>query len=75
MNNDLIKAIETYLDTRDKRYMFLLLEFKEVIPYINLEGTPNCVAWSIATEFKNRGKISNLVNIFNSKLGTNIVLQ
>ena len=64
----LIWALETYLDTRDKRFMFLRLMFPEVLPHIDLEGTPRQTAWAISNYFIKNESIGSLMKVVSNKL-------
>lgn len=68
-------ALEIHLDTRDKRYMFLRMEFKEILPMINIEGAPRHVAFEIYQTFKSQGMIGSLMACLNCKLDCNLYLE
>ena len=70
-----LKAIQDILDTRDKRYMFLRMEFKRLVPLINLEGTPINVSWNIYEEFRKQGMVGSLIATFNGKFDTDLMLE
>ena len=70
----LIKALEIELDTRDKRFMFLRMEFKELVSKINLEGSAHSVALNIYYEFEKQEMIGSLMACLNSKLDTDLYL-
>jgi hypothetical protein len=72
--NALIEALEFNLDTRDKRFMFLKMEFKKLVSRINLEGSAHETAWNILSEFEKQGMIGSLVATMNMKLDTNLYL-
>lgn len=71
----LITALESILDTREKRYMFLRMEFKELLPGIDLEGSSRNTAWNIYDEFRKQSMLSSLVAHLNKKLDAGIVFQ
>jgi hypothetical protein len=48
------------LDTRDKRFMFLKICFPEVIPYVNIEGSPKNACFAIYNELGKRGYLPEL---------------
>lgn len=73
--HNLLKSMEDILDTRDKRYMFLRMEFKETLPQINIEGTPSQTAFNIYCEFEDRSMLPNLIHTLNFKFGLNLKLQ
>jgi len=64
----LIWALETYLDTRDKRFMFLRLMFPEALPHIDLEGTPRQTAWAISNYFMKNESLNRLMKVISQKL-------
>ena len=69
------KSLSTILDTRDKRYMFLRMEFPRTISFINLEGAANYASHEIIEEFQKRGMLGSLIACLNSKLDTNLNLE
>lgn len=71
----ILAAIARELDTRDKRYMFLRINFHECLPAINLEGAPSDVAWNIYSEFSKRQLIGSLVACMNGQLDTGLILE
>lgn len=70
----LIETLQNELDTRDKRYMFLKMEFKTLLPKIQIEGSPRDAAWNIYTEFEKQGMIGSLIACLNSKLDCDLYL-
>lgn len=62
----LVSALENYLDTRDKRWMFLKIEFPKVISAVDLEGAPSIVAWNIYEEFKKQNMRGSLIACLNT---------
>ena len=73
IQKEVISALNNILTTTDKRYMFLKMEFPHVIPYINLEGSPNNVSTAIVSEFIRRGLVNKLINILNNKFNYKIL--
>lgn len=71
----LLKALEDILDTRDKRYMFLRMEFPNLIPYIQLEGSAQNTSFNIYIEFEKQGMIGSLIATLNSKFDLNLLLN
>ena len=71
----LLRALETILDTRDKRFMFLKIEFPKVLSFINLEGSSHVVSFGIYDEFRKRGMLGSLMATLNSKLDTDLYLE
>ena len=66
-------ALQEELDTRDKRYMFLRMEFREIISYINIEGSPRTTAWNIYSEFEKQGMLGSLMATMNCKFDLNLL--
>lgn len=66
--DSLIEALETVLDTRDKRFMFLRMEFRDVVSRINLEGSAHETAWNIYEEFRKQGMRGSLIACLNARL-------
>jgi len=70
--NELIKALCNYLDTRDKRFMFLKILFPILAYKINLEGSIKNTSWEIYNEFEKQEMLESLImglnNVFNLKL-------
>ena len=73
--NSLLDALETQLDTRDKRYMFIRMEFKKLVAQINLEGPSKQTAWNIYNEFEKQSMLGSLIACLNAKLDTEIILK
>ena len=71
----ILGAIARELDTRDKRYMFLRINFPKFLPAINLEGAPRDVAWNIYSEFEKQQMIGSLSACMNGQLDTGIILE
>ena len=71
--DQIIEAIESGLDTRDKRYMFMKIHFKDVLAYLNLEGTAHHCAWSIYIEFEKRNMLGQLVDCLNSTFDLSLI--
>jgi hypothetical protein len=69
---ELINAIAKELDTRDKRFIFLFLEFKSEAYSIDIEGPSTHCASNIILKFKSIGKLEKLINCFNLKFDYNI---
>jgi hypothetical protein len=74
-HDNLIKAIETHLDTRDKRFMFLKICFKDLVSRIQLEGPAHDVAWNIYSEFEKQQMLGSLMACINSYFETNLYLD
>ena len=73
--DNLLNVIETILDTRDKRYMFLRMEFKKILPMIDLEGSPRQTAWNIYCEFEKHSMLGSLIATINAKFDTEIEIE
>ena len=71
----LVEFLCNCLDSRDKRYMFLRLEFPKVISHIQLDGSAHYVSWQIIFEFENRNMLGSLIATLNAKLGANLDLE
>jgi cation transport regulator ChaB len=71
----LIKALETYLDTRDKRYMFLKISFRDLVSRINLEGSAHEVAWNIYSEFEKQQMLGSLMAHMNNVFDIDLYLN
>lgn len=67
LDEKLIKAIEQILDTRDKRFMFLKLEFPFMANKVILEDIIEICSYSIFIEFKKNNLLSDLMSIFELK--------
>jgi len=70
--DSLLNALETQLDTRDKRYMFIRMEFKRLVAQINLEGSSKQTAWNIYDQFEKQCMLGSLIACLNAKLDTDI---
>ena len=64
--DELIRAIETHLDTRDKRFMFLKISFPNILPQINIEGSQRDTGWKIYDAFDKHQMIGSLMAHMNS---------
>lgn len=64
----LLEILQKELDTRDKRYMFIRLEFPELTSRIDLEGSAYQSSCNIIFEFKKHQKIDKLIKISKKKL-------
>lgn len=64
--DDLIAALQRELDTRDKRFMFIKICFKEILPNIDLEGSPRGAAWNIYSEFQKQQMLGSLIASLNT---------
>lgn len=71
----LIEAMQTYLDTRDKRYMFLRINFREELPMIQIEGTPHETACHIFFEFEKRMMVGSLMACMNNNFDLDLMLE
>jgi len=71
----LIEALETKLDTRDKRYMFIRMEFKTLVARIDLEGSSHQAAWNIYSEFEKQCLLGSLIASLNAKLDTDVKFE
>jgi hypothetical protein len=63
------------LDTRDKRFMFLRLMFRDLVSHINLEGSAHEAAWNMYSEFEKQGMRGSLMACMNSYLDTDLYLE
>lgn len=75
MNEQIIRTLENYLDTRDKRYMFLKCMFPDDLPLINTEGSPREVALSIYRRFENNNMLGSLSACLNKVFETDITIN
>ena len=64
--DNIIKALEKELDTRDKRYMFLRLEFSDLLSRIVIEGSAFECAWNIYKYFEKSNMLGSLTATLNS---------
>jgi len=71
----LIEALQTHLDTRDKRFMFLKIEFRDLVSQINLEGSAVDTAWNIFSEFEKQQMLGSLMACINNIFDTNLYLD
>jgi hypothetical protein len=71
----LLEALETHLDTRDKRFMFLKINFKQVLPNINLEGSPRDASWNIYNEFEKQQMLGSLMACLNVQFDCDLLLE
>lgn len=60
INQELSSKISKVLDTRDKRFMFLLILFPKFVHNINLEGSSFYVAFEMVDYFNKQGMESEL---------------
>lgn len=70
----LINALCEELDTRDKRFMFIKMEFPKLVSRIQLEGSAYETAWEIYSEFEKQNMLGSLMACLNSKLNTELYL-
>ena len=71
----LIEALQTHLDTRDKRFMFLKIEFRDLVSQINLEGSAVDTAWNIFSELEKQQMLGSLMACINNIFDTNLYLD
>jgi len=71
----LIEALQTHLDTRDKRFMFLKIEFKDFVSQINLEGSAHDTAWNIYSTFEKNQMLGSLMACINNVFDTDLYLN
>lgn len=71
----LINALKSILDTRDKRFMFLRMEFNDLVSMINIEGSAHDTAWNIYLAFEKQQMLGSLMACLNSKLGADLYLE
>jgi len=55
--------------------MFFKITFKDLLPRMNLEGSPHDTAWSIYTEFEKQCMLGSLMACLNSYLDTDLYLE
>lgn len=67
-------TIQNTLDTRDKRWMFLKMEFPNILPYIQIEGTLDDTSHNIFFEFEKRNMVKLLATCLNTKFNTDLRL-
>lgn len=75
MRNEILNVLSKELDTRDKRYMFLKLNFPNTISKINLEGASYECAWLIFDEIRKHNKLEKLVELLNTHFNANITYE
>jgi len=68
------EAIEMHLDTRDKRFMFLKMSFPDILPLINIEGSPRDTSWGIFDLFQRQQMSGSLMAIMNSTFNLDLTL-
>jgi len=73
--DSLLSALETNLDTRDKRYMFLRITFKKLVASIDLEGSSRQAACNIYYEFEKQNMLGSLIACLNGEMDTEIVFE
>jgi len=73
MKESVIKVLSKELDTRDKRYMFLKLEFPKFVSRIDLEGSSYNVAHSIYGYINMQCATKDLIHILNLKFKAGIL--
>ena len=73
--NELIKAIEVYLDTRDKRFMFLKMSFPSILPQINIEGSQKETANNIYQMFEKQQMLGSFMSYMNATFDTDLLLS
>jgi len=72
MDKELIEIIEKELNTHDKRWMFLKLEFPLLVSKINLEGATSDTASNIYFEFDKHNLLDKLKSILTDKFNYKI---
>ena len=73
--DELIEAIAEHLDTRDKRYMFLRIFFRDLVSRIQIEGSPMDTAWNIYSEFEKQQMDGSLMACINNTFDTDLLLS
>lgn len=73
--DNLIEVLQTHLDTRDKRFMFLKIEFRDLVSQINLEGSAIDTAWNIYSEFEKQQMLGSLMACINHIFDTELYLD
>jgi hypothetical protein len=71
----IISVIETQLDTRDKRFMYLKIQFPRLVSKIQLEDNSYQAANNIYWEFEKQGMVGSLVASLNMVFDSNIELE
>ena len=75
MRNEILNTLSKELDTRDKRYMFLKLNFPNTVSMINLEGAAIGCSFEIYDEIRKHNKLEKLVELLNTHFNANITYQ
>lgn len=73
--DNLIEALSTHLDTRDKRFMFLKIAFPTLVSRIQLEGTAENCAYNFYEEFDKQQMLGSLIACVNSYFHTDLYLE
>jgi hypothetical protein len=68
------EAIESHLDTRDKRFMFLKISFPELLPQINIEGSPRDTSWRFFDLFQRQQMTGSLMAHMNSVFNLDLTI-
>lgn len=68
MKDEIIKILENQLNTHDKRFMFLKLEFPFLVSHIVLEGSAHDTAYNIYYAFEKRDILKDLQRVLFEKL-------
>jgi len=71
----LITALSEYLDTRDKRFMFLKIEFPDLLPMIMIEGSQLSVAREIYFMFEKQSMLGSLIATMNNVFKLNLTIM
>jgi hypothetical protein len=64
--NNILKALQKNLDTRDKRFMFLKICFPDLLPNVCIEGSPNTTSWNLYEEFCKQNMVGSLSACLNT---------
>ncbi|MDD5648902.1 MAG: hypothetical protein PHF86_00550 [Candidatus Nanoarchaeia archaeon] len=70
----IIEALQKNLDTRDKRFMFLKICFKELVSKVQLEGSSHETAWNLYSEFEKQCMVGSLAACLNSYFDEDLYL-
>jgi hypothetical protein len=70
--DNLLEFLSKELDTRDKRYMFLKMEFPKFIKHIDLEGCAYSTSYNIYDHFDKQGMVGSLIATINCKFDTDL---
>ena len=70
--DNLLEFLSKELDTRDKRYMFLRMEFPEFIKNIDLEGSASIASYHIYDHFDKQGMVGSLMATIPCKFDTDL---